>query len=157
MGGKTPETCWATHKRQVINLWNRCILLVELFDSYDDARTGELQIYVAYVFVILGSIVICRLHKLTLSEQGQVTLKQRAGPSDVVQKIFSRDFVVYTQKKCKISLSQFCTVTQKMDSTQRYYFWSHYRIRLCRLKACLVIINLLILLTLRQLMLYIWH
>ena len=38
-GGETPETCWATYKRQVINLWNCCILLVELFESYDDART----------------------------------------------------------------------------------------------------------------------
>jgi len=45
MGGETPETCWATHKRQVINLWNCCILLVELFESYDDARTCERQIY----------------------------------------------------------------------------------------------------------------
>jgi hypothetical protein len=46
--------------------------------------------YDAYVFVILGSIVISRMHKLTLSEQGQVTLQPRASPSDVVQKIFSR-------------------------------------------------------------------
>ena len=44
MGGKTPETCRATHKRQVINLWNCCILLVDLFESYDDARTCERQI-----------------------------------------------------------------------------------------------------------------
>ena len=42
-GGETPETCWATHKRQVINLWNCCILLVDLFESYDDARTCERQ------------------------------------------------------------------------------------------------------------------
>jgi len=28
MGGETPETCWATHKRQVINLWYCSILLV---------------------------------------------------------------------------------------------------------------------------------
>ena len=27
------ETCWATHKHQVINLWNCCILLVSLFES----------------------------------------------------------------------------------------------------------------------------
>ena len=45
MGGETPETCWATHKRQVINLWNCCILLVNLFESYDDARAYEHQIY----------------------------------------------------------------------------------------------------------------
>jgi hypothetical protein len=43
MGGKTPETCWATHKRKVKNLWNCCILLVDLFESYDDARTCERQ------------------------------------------------------------------------------------------------------------------
>jgi hypothetical protein len=41
--GKAPETCWATHKRQVINLWNCCIELVDLFESYDDARTCERQ------------------------------------------------------------------------------------------------------------------
>jgi hypothetical protein len=46
MGGGALETCWATHKRQVINLWNCCILLVELFESYDDARTCERQICV---------------------------------------------------------------------------------------------------------------
>jgi len=39
MGGEAPETRWATHKRQVINLWNCCTLLVDLFESYDDART----------------------------------------------------------------------------------------------------------------------
>jgi hypothetical protein len=33
MGEEAPETCWATHKRQVINLWNCCILLVDLFES----------------------------------------------------------------------------------------------------------------------------
>ena len=33
MGGKTPETCWATHKRQGINLWNCCILFVDLFEA----------------------------------------------------------------------------------------------------------------------------
>jgi len=45
MGGETSETCWATHNRQVINLSNCCILLVDLFESYDDARTCERQIW----------------------------------------------------------------------------------------------------------------
>jgi hypothetical protein len=44
MGEDMPETCWTTHKRQVINLWNCYILLVELFVSYDDARAREIQI-----------------------------------------------------------------------------------------------------------------
>ena len=35
MGEEAPETCWATHKRQVINLWNCRILLVNLFESKD--------------------------------------------------------------------------------------------------------------------------
>jgi hypothetical protein len=30
MGVRTPETCWAVHKRQVINLRNCCIQLVDL-------------------------------------------------------------------------------------------------------------------------------
>jgi len=42
MGVKTPETCWAVHKRQVINLRNCCIWLVDLFEMYDDARTCRL-------------------------------------------------------------------------------------------------------------------
>jgi hypothetical protein len=29
---------------RIINLWNWCILLVDLFESYNDARTGERQI-----------------------------------------------------------------------------------------------------------------
>jgi hypothetical protein len=33
VGREAPETCWATHKRQVINLWNCYILLVNLFES----------------------------------------------------------------------------------------------------------------------------
>jgi len=32
MGVEAPETCWATNKRQVINLWNFCIWLVNLFE-----------------------------------------------------------------------------------------------------------------------------
>jgi len=31
--------------------------------------------FIALVFVFLGSIIICRLYKLTLSEQTQVTLQ----------------------------------------------------------------------------------
>jgi hypothetical protein len=41
MGGEATETWWATHKHQIINLWNCCILLVDLSESYDDARTWE--------------------------------------------------------------------------------------------------------------------
>jgi len=44
MGMEVSETCWATHKRQVINLWNCCIWLVNLFELYDDARTCQRQI-----------------------------------------------------------------------------------------------------------------
>jgi hypothetical protein len=33
MGGEAFETCWATHKRQVINLRNYCIFLVDFFES----------------------------------------------------------------------------------------------------------------------------
>jgi len=49
MGAEAPETCWATHKRQVINTWNCCIWLVNLFELYDDAWTCQCQIYVTSV------------------------------------------------------------------------------------------------------------
>jgi len=42
MGVKTPETCRAVHKRQVIKLRNCCTLLVGLFEMYDDAGNGKL-------------------------------------------------------------------------------------------------------------------
>jgi hypothetical protein len=40
--------------------------------------------YVARVFVFLRSIIICRLHKLTLSGQSQVTLQLTVSLSDLV-------------------------------------------------------------------------
>jgi hypothetical protein len=43
MNEEAPETYWVKHKRQVINLWKYCILLDDLFESYDDARTCERQ------------------------------------------------------------------------------------------------------------------
>jgi hypothetical protein len=38
---EAPDTRWATYKRQVINLWNCCISLVDLFELCDDALTCE--------------------------------------------------------------------------------------------------------------------
>jgi hypothetical protein len=35
MGVRTPETCRAVHKRQVINMRNFCIWLVDLFEMYN--------------------------------------------------------------------------------------------------------------------------
>jgi len=58
MGGETPETCWATHKRQVINLWNCCILLVELFQSYDESRTYERRTSYLIYFHLHASVGI---------------------------------------------------------------------------------------------------
>ena len=60
MGGEAPETCWATHKRQVINLWNCCILLVDLFESYDDARTCERQMLEPSLYDVQRRTVIER-------------------------------------------------------------------------------------------------
>ena len=45
--------------------------------SANEMGGGLIQItrpeYVPYVFVLLGSIIICQLYKLTLSDQAQVT------------------------------------------------------------------------------------
>ena len=45
MGVRTPETCWAVHERQVMNLRNCCIWLVDLFEMYDDARIAKFKLY----------------------------------------------------------------------------------------------------------------
>jgi hypothetical protein len=42
MGVRTPETCRAVHKLQVINLRNCCIKLIDLFELNDDTRTCKL-------------------------------------------------------------------------------------------------------------------
>jgi len=77
MGGKAPETCWATHKRQVINLWNCCMLLVDLFESYDDARASEHHLhnihFISTAPVLLNSIYtyFTRYKTLTFLVRGQ--------------------------------------------------------------------------------------
>lgn len=42
--------------------------------------------YVAYVVVFLGAIIICRVSKLYLSDQAQVTLHTKVSPSDLLQR-----------------------------------------------------------------------
>jgi hypothetical protein len=39
---------------------------------------------VAYVFIFVGSIIICRLYKLNLTDQAQVTLQLRVSVSGLV-------------------------------------------------------------------------
>jgi hypothetical protein len=56
--------------------------------------------YVAYVFACLGSTTICRLYKLTLSYQHQVTLHLGVGFSYLVHiKIFSRSAPAWEPEK----------------------------------------------------------
>ena len=45
--------------------------------------------HVTDVFVILGSTIIRRLHKLTLPYQGQLTLRLTLGPSDLVYRLLT--------------------------------------------------------------------
>jgi hypothetical protein len=64
MGGETPETCWAAHKRQVINFRSCCILLVDLFELYDDARSCKHQIEFKISFqcyYLLLTYILCYL------------------------------------------------------------------------------------------------
>jgi hypothetical protein len=48
MDVRMSETCWAAHKRQVINIRNYCIYLVDLFELYDDVWTCKI-----YIFTVL--------------------------------------------------------------------------------------------------------
>jgi hypothetical protein len=43
MSVEAPETCWAAHKRQVINSWKCFIWLFDLFELYDEARNCQRQ------------------------------------------------------------------------------------------------------------------
>jgi hypothetical protein len=45
--------------------------------------------YFAHVFAFLGSIIICRLYKLTLSRQAEVTLQLKVSLSDLVLKFLA--------------------------------------------------------------------
>jgi len=40
--------------------------------------------YITYVFVFLSSVIICRLYKLTLADQAQITLLVTVGLSYLV-------------------------------------------------------------------------
>jgi len=53
MCGEALETCWATHKCQVINLWNCCILLVDLFESN--------RIFLLALDINVSSVLVCHL------------------------------------------------------------------------------------------------
>jgi hypothetical protein len=58
--------------------------------------------YVVHVFVFLGSVIICRLYKLTLSYQAQFTLRSTVSLSDLVPR-FLCQFALATlpqKKKC---------------------------------------------------------
>lgn len=50
---------------------------------------GPVLDYVAYVSVFLGSISICRLHKLTLSDQTHITLQMRDSFYELMYEMFS--------------------------------------------------------------------
>jgi hypothetical protein len=47
-------------------------------------------VYVAYVFVFLCGIIICRLHKLTLSVQAKITVQLSVSLSDLVSRFLAR-------------------------------------------------------------------
>jgi len=50
MGVRTSETCWAVHKRQVINLRNCCIQLVDLFE-FISLKFDILEFHALYPFL----------------------------------------------------------------------------------------------------------
>jgi len=56
MSGEASETCWATHKRQLINLRNCCILLVNLFESTAYSFQNFLQWWTAEIRYIYSTL-----------------------------------------------------------------------------------------------------
>jgi len=58
LGGEAPETCWATHKHQVINLWNCCIFVscfMWIVWWCMDLRTSVKNVWAAVLTVELWS------------------------------------------------------------------------------------------------------
>jgi hypothetical protein len=80
MGVEAPETCWAKHKRQVINLW-KTVASGRLFESYDDARTCQRQkqdpwIRMNFLLPVECNTFLAQVHRafsLTLSQCSVVT------------------------------------------------------------------------------------
>jgi len=78
---RRPETCWTTHKRQVINLWNCCIWLVNLFELCDDAWTCQHQIYRMYWDC--ESVLLLLLLKLGIGSWECRGAEEGSSPSNV--------------------------------------------------------------------------
>jgi len=58
MGVRTPETCWAVHKRQVIKLRNCCIWFVDLFELETNLYIIFCQRWEAYT-VLYCTVLYC--------------------------------------------------------------------------------------------------
>jgi len=56
MGVRTPETCWAVNKCQVINWIDCCIWLVDLFEKYGDRQTYKTLNFCTYCIFDRGVI-----------------------------------------------------------------------------------------------------
>ena len=54
------------------------------YPGHGDSEEGPESDYFVHVFIFLGSIIICRLYTLHLSNQAQVTPKLKASLSDLV-------------------------------------------------------------------------
>jgi len=66
--------------------WNTCLERTQISKQCRYKLLGPGGpglVYVAYVFVFLGSIIFCRLYKLTLSDQAWVNLQLTASLSDM--------------------------------------------------------------------------
>ena len=56
MGVEVTETCWVTHKHQVINLWNCCISLFNLFElTFFVFRKSRVHISGQRLFALISS------------------------------------------------------------------------------------------------------
>jgi hypothetical protein len=56
MGMRMPEACWAVFKRQVINLWNCCIWLVDSFECMMMHGLANPKLKSRIVFIVAESV-----------------------------------------------------------------------------------------------------
>ena len=147
MDGEAPETCWAIHKRQVMNLWNCCILLVDLFQSYDDARTCERQTTTAgysegkisrFVFqamsaILLHPIFLCRHHCTLIypyadpaSSVAVENFVWNIFPIDTVQRKFFNNINPCADSASSVGVENFVWNIFLIDTVQRKFFNNIY-------------------------------
>jgi hypothetical protein len=122
-GGEAPETCWATHKRHVINLWNCCICWLNYLNHmmmHGLANVKSMEEIFIFKWNIEGSLAlqwsIKGILTLNWNISGMLHIKMkykwRIGhhtPSYEIQKLMAWDWQVMSYPEFYILIPSCCS------------------------------------------------